>query len=622
MKIDFQKNNFQKNNFIQKNRRVLGWVWQSCPEYILLSAARLLLQGACPYISIYLSARIVTGLTNGEAAETIIRAALILVALKMALSRVGWMRDKALNVKRRYIENRTDESMVEKSMTMDYQVAEQAATQELITRISEGNTTGGGISSYVENLSYMMSGAVSAIYAFVLMLPFFFAKPASVEGGLSAFLNSGWGNVMFAVVLLFEAYSFSVMAKRMARIEQESFDDNVRGNRVFWFFCQYTINYALGKGVRIYDMYRLIRERYDKNRAKMKSIFIRDMKREVSITNTGNVLMAAELLFFYVFIGARAITGAISIGNLTFYVGVATSLMTALRTISNGFAQTNRIAGHMNEYIDFLAIPNEKYDGTLPTEKRLDNEYELELRDVSFHYPNSSELALSHVSMKIRVGGKLAVVGKNGSGKSTFIKLLTRLYDPTEGEILLNGIDIRKYDYDEYRRLFSVVFQDFALFSFPIAQNVAAGVECDRARMLKCLEQAGLSGRVNGLERGIDSVIYKQGDDDGVEISGGEAQKIAIARALYKNAPIVILDEPTAALDPASELEVYERFDEMVDEKTAIYISHRMSSCRFCEQILVFDNGGIAQIGSHESLLADENGLYASLWNAQARYYQ
>ena len=180
-------------------------------------------------------------------------------------------------------------------------------------------------------------------------------------------------------------------------------------------------------------------------------------------------------------------------------------------------------------------------------------------------------------------------------------------------------MDIKKYDYDEYRQIFGVVFQDFQLFALPIAQNVAAGTQYDKERVWHVLGQAGIAARVKEMEDGIGTVIYNQ-NDDGVEISGGEAQKLAIARALYRNAPVVIMDEPTAALDPASELEIYSRFDEMTSQKTAIYISHRMSSCRFCENILVFDNGNITEMGSHEKLVA-ESGLYKSLWDAQAQYY-
>jgi ATP-binding cassette subfamily B protein len=215
----------------------------------------------------------------------------------------------------------------------------------------------------------------------------------------------------------------------------------------------------------------------------------------------------------------------------------------------------------------------------------------------------------------------MAVVGMNGSGKTTMIKLLCRLYDPTEGEITLNGYDIKKYDYDEYMSIFSVVFQDFKLFSFPIGQNIAASTEYDEKKAEHCLNMAGFGGRLGNMPKRFDTSLYKDFEEDGVEISGGEAQKIAIARALYKDAPFIVLDEPTAALDPIAEFEVYSKFNEIVEDKTAIYISHRLSSCRFCDDIAVFHEGELIQRGSHDALIDDGGGKYHELWNAQAQYY-
>lgn len=243
-----------------------------------------------------------------------------------------------------------------------------------------------------------------------------------------------------------------------------------------------------------------------------------------------------------------------------------------------------------------------------------------DIRDVSFRYPNTETWALRHVNMKFQVGSRLAVVGENGSGKTTFIKLLYRLYDPTQGEILLNGIDIRKYSYRQYIDLFSVVFQDFQLLAFPLGQNVAAAVEVDKGRAASCLEMAGFGKRLAALPQGLETPLYKEFDESGVQVSGGEAQKIALARALYKDAPFVVLDEPTAALDPVAEMEVYENFDKIVGDKTAVYISHRLSSCRFCDDIAVFDHGHIVQQGSHDALV-EAPGKYQELWHAQAQYY-
>jgi ATP-binding cassette subfamily B protein len=248
-------------------------------------------------------------------------------------------------------------------------------------------------------------------------------------------------------------------------------------------------------------------------------------------------------------------------------------------------------------------------------------EYEIEFNNVSFKYAGNEEYAVRNLSFKFRAGEKLAVVGRNGSGKTTVIKLLIRLYDPTEGEIKLNGKNIKEYEYSDYLSLFSVVFQDFKLFSFPLSQNVAASMEYDLESVNGSLEKVGLAARAATMPRGIDNPLYKDFDEDGVEISGGEAQKTALARALYKNASFIILDEPTAALDPIAEFEVYSDFDKIIGGKTAVYISHRLSSCRFCDNIAVFEKGSLIQHGSHSTLLAETGGMYRTLWDAQAQYY-
>ena len=212
-------------------------------------------------------------------------------------------------------------------------------------------------------------------------------------------------------------------------------------------------------------------------------------------------------------------------------------------------------------------------------------------------------------------------MGENGSGKTTFFKLLCRLYDPQEGQILLNGIDIRKYNYRDYMDVFSIVFQDFQLLSQPLGANVAGASEYDSERVTQALTDAGFGDRLAELSDGLDTMLYKDFGENGVEVSGGEAQKIAIARALYKDAPFIILDEPTASLDPIAEAEIYSKFNDISGDKTAIYISHRLSSCKFCDEIAVFHEGAVIQQGTHAELVADETGKYHELWNAQAQYY-
>lgn len=217
--------------------------------------------------------------------------------------------------------------------------------------------------------------------------------------------------------------------------------------------------------------------------------------------------------------------------------------------------------------------------------------------------------------------GRLAVVGMNGSGKTTFIKLLCRLYDPTEGEILMNDFNIWKYDYRQYLDIFSVVFQDYHLLAMPLGNNVASSDVWDTEKAERLLQEVGFGERYEEMPKKLDTPLYKDFDEEDVNVSGGEAQKIALARALYRDAPFIILDEPTAALDPLAEAEIYSKFNDIVGDKTAIYISHRLSSCRFCDKIAVFHQGEIVQLGTHEELLADETGKYHELWHAQAQYY-
>lgn len=238
-----------------------------------------------------------------------------------------------------------------------------------------------------------------------------------------------------------------------------------------------------------------------------------------------------------------------------------------------------------------------------------------------FRYPNAEDYALKDVSLTIRPGEKLSIVGRNGSGKTTLIKLLCRLYRPQQGAILLDGVNINEFQETAYHRLLSVLFQDYKIFSFSVRENLSFQEKADADRIRAALSQAGILEKIEELPMGIDTPLYKNFDKDGAELSGGEMQKIAIARALYKDAAVAVLDEPTAALDPYSEYQVFSQFEKMAQGKTTIYISHRLSSCRFCDAVAVFDNGALVEYGSHEQLVRDGK-LYARMWEAQAQYYQ
>ena len=380
--------------------------------------------------------------------------------------------------------------------------------------------------------------------------------------------------------------------------------------------------YKNGKDVRIYNGYQLF-DQYTYERIEAQREYThRTGKMAAQAKSMGDGIKGFMYASGYFVVGFITLGGSIAVGSLVQYAGAMQNMFSGIVNLVWNFWDMALSARKHLSTLELIELQDEMYKGKLPVEKRSDNEYEIEFDHVFFKYPGAEEYAIEDFSLKIKVGEKMAVVGMNGSGKTTMIKLLCKLYEPTKGRILLNGVDIRKFDADEYRKLFSVVFQDFQLFSLELGENVSGSEKYDREKVTDCLGKAGFIINQEKMNNGLETYLYKNYDDSGVEISGGEAQKIAIARALYKEAPFILLDEPTASLDPLAENEIYSRFDNIVGTKTAIYISHRLSSCKFCNDIVVFDHGKLIQRGSHEELLKDIHGKYYEMWNAQAKYYQ
>ena len=312
----------------------------------------------------------------------------------------------------------------------------------------------------------------------------------------------------------------------------------------------------------------------------------------------------------------------LTVGNFTMFLAFSLAFASALMNFLQLFGDYKRASLETDDFRSFIDLETEDDEKDCIALPEADS-YEIEFVNVSYRYQKSEKDALSGLNLKIRPGEKLAVVGLNGAGKTTMIKLLLRLYDPTEGYITLNGIDIRKYRRNDYYRLFAPVFQNVEILAFLMSENIAMqrAAYLDNARAEKAAYEAGLEERIASLAKGIDTPLTKIVEDDGVDLSGGEKQKLALAKALYKGAKIVVLDEPTSALDAIAEQALYERFDEMIGEKSAVYISHRLASTRFCDSIAMFEDGHLVEHGSHDELMA-ANGKYASMFNVQAQYYR
>lgn len=510
-----------------------------------------------------------------------------------------------------------------KRLDMDFPNADSQRVYELQSQIWQSqNFTGYGLRQSIEIFRSGCNALFQILGGIGLSLGLFFAKIPQASG--LGFLNSPLFTVGFIALLFAAALAAPICATKGNSYWERNDEQGTFGNRVFGYFSSASSNRARMADMRFYKQQDIAENYLEKNNTfSMKSTFAQYAKGPMGLLIALSSCVSAFLTgLIYLLVCIKAWAGAFGLGTATQYIGSVTSFFGGFSELMKCIGVMRINSSFLDTVFELLDTPNTMYQGSLTTEKRSDIQYDVEFRDVSFKYPGSEAYALRHVSMKFKVGSRLAVVGMNGSGKTTFIKLLCRLYDPTEGEILLNGINIRKYRYDDYMKIFSVVFQDFQLLALPLGQNVAASQTYDAARVLDCLNKAGFGEKLAKMPHGLDTYLYKSVDTEGVDVSGGEAQKIAIARALYKDSPFIILDEPTAALDPIAEAEIYSKFDEIAGDKTAVYISHRLSSCKFCDEIAVFDSGSVIQQGTHSDLLADESGKYFELWNAQAQYYK
>ena len=595
------------------NMRALKLLHSFCPSYFPLLVLKSFFGKLSPYFNLYLSAEIVNEIVGARNKDTLITLVLITVIGNFAIAILGGILNRAFGHKETLLYQREAVYYNKKTLGLDYDNLENTEVRQLRRKIVESSRINfHGKQLLLMSVGRLVNITISAILALILGIEMFVLMFASGFSWLIILLAC-----LIVVLVAFNVwYSFREKDKMGAvyrNVSQTMIDENRIDEAMD---C-----YNMGKDVRLYRQDKLIMKiknyAFDLHKKAFRTMESKRYKINMPLTFTGILLEA----IIYVFVCVYALLGTFGIGSIVKYVGFVETITGCITSYFAVFADIKYNTPFVEDYLAYFDIPQKMYQGSLTVEKRDDNEYYVEFKDVSFKYPGSETYALRHVNMKFKVGEKLAVVGMNGSGKTTFIKLMCRLYDPTEGEILLNGVNIKKYDYDEYLAVFSVVFQDFKLFSFSLGENVASGADYNVDKVMAALHQSGFGERLATMPEGIKTTLYKDFDENGIEVSGGEAQKITLARALYKDSPFIILDEPTAALDPIAEYEIYSKFNEIVGDKTAIYISHRLSSCRFCDKIAVFDNGQIVQRGSHDELVADESGKYYELWHAQAQYY-
>lgn len=576
-----------------------------------------LLAAIAPLVNVYLGRKIIAGLLLGLTGADLGRLVAITIAVNLLLLLLQRYFATQLTSRSRLIARKEDMSINHKIMQMDYEDVENEATHEKVRSLDLMRRAGGGSYSEVLYLQGSVQGLATMILGLILTRSFYTVAIPGWEMPL-------WmqNTIFFTAMISASIVSLVVANKIYNNLYAHVTNMSMGVNRLFDFYLgRYMLGHAGQKEIRVYT-HPIIGRMNQENKDFFYTIYANFQRGQMKVNLLQMLATLINTSLIYAFIGCKAYAGLITIDELVMYIATLTMMVGGLQMFYKDVTNLARNNKYFEVLLDILQMENKKYQGSLPVEKRDDNQYRLQVRNVSFSYPGTDRNQLQGISLDFAVGEKVAVVGMNGSGKTTLIKLLARFYDPTEGEILLNGIDIKKFAYEEYLSLFSIVFQDFKLLSFELGQNVAAATEYDEEKVWSCLEKAGVSDRVFRMQDGLHTYLYTDYEPSGIEISGGEAQKIAMARALYKEAPFIILDEPTAALDPISEFEIYKKFDEIVDGRTAIYISHRLSSCRFCDTIIVFDEGRIVQQGNHDTLIQDTSGKYYELWHAQAQYYQ
>lgn len=612
--------NFRKR--IEITRRGYGVLHTYVPGLIRAKVFSAVAEALLPFISIWFSARIINELVGERNKKMLVLYVVLAVGIHFIFSMVKNVYDKIVDEKQSGMWSYFNKIFTDKQMSMDYVDLENQDIQKQKQKAEENLFIfGNGLGQLVWDTESLVKVAVGIVASVSLTVSLFTAK-----SGNRIMDSELWILGIFFVMVLF-GYVYQLLTQRENTVFNKWMEGTVWYNRSFMFYGHELYdNTRRAKDVRIYGQEKIAEREFVKmeKHNEANNEYIKKMSRCKALTlltrGIGNALC-------YMYVVSKAALGAFGVGSIVQYVGAFTELVDHVGTLTWIHAENKVYTEHLEKLFQYLDLPNKKYQGKIPVEKSFfcnngENDYEIEFKNVSFKYPGSDTYVLKNINTKLSIGKKQAFVGTNGAGKTTFVKLLCRLYDPTEGEILLNGINIKKYDYEEYMDLFSFVFQDFKLFSFTLGQNIAANTEYDKERLEDCMKKVSFYDRYCSMEDGPDTYLYKDISAKGLEISGGEAQKIALARALYKGTPMIVLDEPTAALDPIAEAQVYEDFANMVDNKTAVYISHRLSSCRFCDEITVFDNGEIVQKGTHEELIKIKNGKYNELWNAQAKYYQ
>lgn len=591
-----------KNGAMKKVAETLAFfypqVFQKYKGYFFVGALKTLIDAAAPFVSILVLPLLIDGLINGEEKALLLLYAAVIALGGTFLNLIASVLGVTMEKYDQKFQNHFSEELSRRVMDLDFQLTEDKKALDQIEAARTGMSWySGGVHGISQSFFGIVTDLITILGVIVLIA-----------------LHAPLLFVLLAVLMLVTA----VINSRNNKIEAEEYAGLSKFNRIFSYLGWEIVDFRYGKDIRLYSAQDMLVGKWEFYTNGTLKRWENKANRQLPLALSVTAVSIIRTLTIYFYLGVRVILGKITIGIFSQMCEAGNTLNNSVGNLIWRVQDIIKKTNYAYEYIVLMRYPVAIEKG----ERHVaDKPHTIEFKNVDFTYPNTEVQVLKNVSLTLSAGEHLSVVGLNGAGKTTFVKLLCRLYDPTAGEILLDGVNISEYDYKEYMQLFSPVFQDFKLFAFSMKENIVLGDDVEKEAVLPLVGQVGLEEKVSSLENGLDTVLFKFYEEDGIEPSGGEQQKLAIARALYKKAPVVILDEPTAALDPVAEYDIYRQFEELVGGKTAVYISHRLSSCKFCDRIAVFSDGRVAEYGTHDDLLK-LGGIYAEMFAAQAQYYR
>lgn len=589
---------------MKKIKSFLYLAWKACPSYIVLLVLQAVTQAVRLWLNVILPKFLVDELLGGADVRRLIIYGGLIVLNNVGMTLLEKLYRRMLEPRENYMRNAMNKKMAEKIMNLEYSYLEEPYYLDLKERAVFALTNQGAITNLVIMISDTISKGVTLAGLLVIM--------ATLGPFMILVLAAGIG----IMLLLYKSMS-TAMVEVMSQI--------IPINRKYGYYMELETEKQHQKDIRLYNMSGMIADKVMEFSEDVCDMFDVMLKKQGRVLGGMNIVNDAIAAISYGYVGLRTISdrfgGRISIGSLTMYVTSAINFTSNVLSFGTSIINTLQNLSFLEPYMEFMAIKEEtREEGKIKFEGKIET---LEFNNVTFTYPKAEKPVLKNVSFSIRRGEKISIVGLNGAGKSTLVKLICRMYKADSGEIKINGKSIYDYDYGSYMKGISAVFQDYRLFNFTIGENISCqDRNADNAKINRLIEEVGLGEKIASLKEGINSRFGKEYDKNGIEMSGGEGQKVAIARALYKESSMVILDEPARALDPISEAEIYEKFNSLVEDKTAIYISHRMSSSVFCDRILIIDGGCVADFDTHEHLMKKTDSLYYKLFHSQAENYK